>query len=649
LEIGVSGTAGNLIVIKRVRASDSVPIAAAGWESSFDSPVVISAPAHGVSFANGFGSYVTIDGQVPAGIRVNYPDGGRGVDLDGAVDFTDITLRYIEAAGPGPISESGDTRGFDLTTQGLLTNVTVTHCEAHHSDTLMQVSRSENLVVEYCDLHHSGAVNADVYHPNVIYLSSVTNATIRYNRLHDYDVEGIFFGDPGINGVKIYGNVFYQGSSTPDSGRGIEFDNSADSNNVLIYNNTFADLPLPGVNFTNGQTHPGAMVQNNLFYNIGVEFGPATHDYNWVSGDSEGEQHGIANGSYPFVNVAAHGYHILDTVGPGLPKDRGVNLGAPYNLDLDGVARGANGGWDIGAYESIPLPDDFNGDGKADILLTNHITGERAIWLMDGTAIGAGASLGLLSTAWSFDGIGDCNADGKADILLTNHTTAERAIWSMDGTRISAGASLGLLPLSWVINGMGDFDGDGKGDVLLTNQLTGERAIWLMNGPAIGSGASLGVLSSTWSISGTGDFDGDGKSDIVLTNTDSGERAIWLMNGLTIGSGASLGVLTTNWSISSTGDFDGDGKSDIILSNTLTGDRAIWLMDGFKIAGAKLLGLVPLSYVISTTGDFDGDGRCDVFLTNTITGGRAVWLMDGFTIIGANEIAFGSTDWSITR
>ena len=666
LVIGASGTAGSPITLKRVRATDPIPTAAAGWELDFDAQVIIVAADSCVYFYNGLGSYVTVDGQVDSGIRVNYANGGRGVELDGGLDFTNVMLRYIEASGPGPVVETDDTRGFDLTTQGALTNITLSHCKAHHSDTLIQATPSANLVIEYCDLHHSGAVNYDSFHPNTIYLGAATNVTIRYNQLHDFDVEGIFFGEPGNNGARIYGNLFYQGTSAPDTGRGIEFDDTADSTDVLVYNNTFVDLPLPGVSFGNGGLHPGAVVQDNLFYNTEADFGPATHDYNWFSGAGASEAHGIAHGAAPFVNATAFNYHILSAVGPDLPKDKGVNLGAPFNLDLDGVIRGSGGGWDIGAYESVPLPDDFNGDGKADILLTNIVTGERAIWLMNGTAISAGASLGLLSTDWSFDGIGDCNADGKADIVLTNHVTGERAIWLMEGTKISAGVSLGLLPLSWVISGESDFNGDGKSDVLLTNNVTGERAIWLMNGPAIGSGASLGVLSTNWSISGTGDFNGDGKSDIILTNTVTGERAIWLMNGPAIGSGASLGVISRDWAISGTGDFDGDGKADIILTNTVTGDRAIWLMDGFNIVGARLLGMVPVSYVISGTGDLDGNGKCDVFLTNTITGDRAFWLMDGAAITSANVVGLparaqvverrlanvvglGSTDWLIAR
>lgn len=132
------------------------------------------------------------------------------------------------------------------------------------------------------------------------------------------------------------------------------------------------------------------------------------------------------------------------------------------------------------------------------------------------------------------------------EVLLTNTTTGERVIWLMNGTTISVGSSLGVMPVAWSVSGTGDFDGDGKSDVFLTNTITGERAIWLMNGTTISSGAVLGTLPPAWSVGGTGDFDGDGKVDLVLTNTSTGERAMWLMNGSPL---TSLSVLPVAWMI----------------------------------------------------------------------------------------------------
>ena len=296
-----------------------------------------------------------------------------------------------------------------------------------------------------------------------------------------------------------------------------------------------------------------------------------------------------------------------------------------------------------------PPPGDLNGDGKSDILLSNTATGERAVWLMNGTTISAGASLGVLSTNWVFSAIGDFNGDGKTDIFLTNTTTGERVVWLMNGASVSAGVSLGILPTNWAVSGIGDFNADGKADIVLTNTATGDRAVWLMNGASVSAGAFIGVLATDWQISGIGDFNADGKSDIVLTNTVTGDRAAWLMNGTTVVAGAYIGVLPTTWAFSGIGDFNGDGKSDVILTNTSTGDRAVWLMNGTSVSAGAFIGVLPSNWVFSQIGDFNGDGMADIFLTNTTTGDRAIWLMNGTTITSGAGLGFLSTNWLISR
>jgi hypothetical protein len=44
---------------------------------------------------------------------------------------------------------------------------------------------------------------------------------------------------------------------------------------------------------------------------------------------------------------------------------------------------------------------DFNGHGKADILWQNIYTGQRVIWLMNGTALQSGSVSPTVGTSWS--------------------------------------------------------------------------------------------------------------------------------------------------------------------------------------------------------------------------------------------------------
>jgi hypothetical protein len=241
---------------------------------------------------------------------------------------------------------------------------------------------------------------------------------------------------------------------------------------------------------------------------------------------------------------------------------------------------------------------DFNGDGKADILWQNTSTGQRVIWLMNGTTHVSTVSFATEPTTWSIVGSNDFNGNGKADILWQNSSTGQRLIWLMNGTARQSSVSLGTVATVWSIVGSNDFNGDGKADILWQNSSTGQRLIWLMNGTTHTSTVSLGTVATVWSIVGSNDFNGDGKADILWQNTSTGQRVIWLMNGTTHTSTVSLGTVPTAWSIAGSGDFNGDGKADILWQNTSAGQRVIWLMNGTTHTSTVSLGTVGISWSI---------------------------------------------------
>ena len=296
---------------------------------------------------------------------------------------------------------------------------------------------------------------------------------------------------------------------------------------------------------------------------------------------------------------------------------------------------------------------DFNGDGKADLLWQNTATGERLVWLMNGTAFGSSVSLGVVPPGWSIAGSGDFNGDAKNDFLWQDKATGERRIWLMDGTTFSSSVSLGIVPLEWSIAGSGDFNGDGKADILWQNRATGERCIWLMNGTAFGSSVALGVVPTEWSIAGSGDYNGDGKADLLWQNRATGERLVWLMNGTAFGSSVALGVVPSEWMLggpafnAAAPDFNSDGKSDLVWQNTTTGERSLWLMAGTAYGSSAFLGVIPVEWSMAGTGDFNSDGKSDLVWQNTTTGERSLWLMDGTGYSSSVSLGVVPTPWKI--
>src|SRR5439155_680110 len=195
-----------------------------------------------------------------------------------------------------------------------------------------------------------------------------------------------------------------------------------------------------------------------------------------------------------FENITAQ---LFPTRAGGFTLRHPSSLGEDSNGELY-ITDYANGS--VFKIVALPVKSDFNGDGKADILWQNSSTGQRLIWLMNGTARTSSVSLGFVATSWSIDRKSDVKGEGMADIFWQNSSNGQRMIWLMNGTTRNSSVSLGCVATSWSIAGSSDFNGDGKADILWQNSSTGQRVIWLMNGTARTSSVSLGFVATSWSI-----------------------------------------------------------------------------------------------------------------------------------------------------
>jgi hypothetical protein len=154
---------------------------------------------------------------------------------------------------------------------------------------------------------------------------------------------------------------------------------------------------------------------------------------------------------------------------------------------------------------------DFDGDGRSDILWRHTAKGKNSLWLMSGRTIlaGSGPVQTLSNTNWAPVGVDDFNGDGRSDILWRHAVTGKNSLWLMSGRTILAGSGpLQVLSnMAWTVAGTGDFNDDGRADILWHHEGNGRNSLWLMSGRTLlaGSGPVQDVPDPSWAVLGIGD------------------------------------------------------------------------------------------------------------------------------------------------
>ena len=279
--------------------------------------------------------------------------------------------------------------------------------------------------------------------------------------------------------------------------------------------------------------------------------------------------------------------------------------GSCYAWLVNGVAKlDGNGyvGWTPGADWQAKATGDFNGDGLNDILLQNAKDSSCYVWELNGLKglSGSGFVGWTPGVDWQVKATDDFNDDGRSDVLLQNVKTGSCYLWELDGVGQMKGYGyVGWGPGSdWQVKGTGDFNGDGESDILLQNIKTGSCYLWELDGAGQlrGHGYVGWGIGPDWQVRATADFNNDHKTDILLQNVGDGSCFVWELDGVSPLKGYGFVGWTPgpDWQVKGTGDFNGDHNADILLQNVRDGSCYLWDLNGARgLVSSGFVGWTP--------------------------------------------------------
>ena len=202
--------------------------------------------------------------------------------------------------------------------------------------------------------------------------------------------------------------------------------------NWKVYNNAIVNLQGLGAGLAIDYGS-GNVAKNNIFYNNNVniiQFNSTSHDYNLFEdnyrtdgcdppcdldpGLAASETNGIHGSADPFVDWENDDFDLTSGTDA---RDNGTDLGTSYDEDAYGNTRGADGYWDIGAYEYVSGAND-----------TTAPSPDPMTWSTDPYATGDTSISMTATTATDVSGVEyyfDCTAGGGNDSGWQDSTTYE--------------------------------------------------------------------------------------------------------------------------------------------------------------------------------------------------------------------------------
>jgi hypothetical protein len=297
---------------------------------------------------------------------------------------------------------------------------------------------------------------------------------------------------------------------------------------------------------------------------------------------------------------------------------------------------------------------DFNGDGIPD-LATIDSASLRSINPSLSILLGVGdgtfrpaVDYSIANDAVEFSGFGplaaaDFDGDGKADILIVNSVRLGRLqvlFGKGDGTfgTLTVYTSLPSSLSAAADLVVADFNGDNQPDAAVA--MASVPSIVVLgrgDGTAQTPALSLNLAGAVTRLI-AGDFNRDGKTDLAagVSTLTTGTSVATIQILLGNGDGTFQKTVSYPGTLVTSGDFNGDGFTDLVTVDSF-GNTVILLGngDGTFQQGFAISAGVPLAVA-----DFNGDGRADILTANS-DGSASILL--GATSVPFNLLAAGGT------
>jgi hypothetical protein len=296
-------------------------------------------------------------------------------------------------------------------------------------------------------------------------------------------------------------------------------------------------------------------------------------------------------------------------------------------------------------YPAGPYPirlkaGDFNGDGNADVAVTQDSSTDVFVLLGTGTgSLGPPVTSTVGPNSSPLDiAVADFNSDGIADLAVTTFGTSGVSVLLGTGTG-TFGAPTNYPTGTWPQTvAVGDFNNDGVADLAVADMLSQRASVLL----GTGTGTFLPAMNVTvvgnnpYSV-GVGDFNGDGNDDLAVTMLGTAAVSVSLGNGDgTFGAPTSYPAGDSVWRLV-VADFNNDGVADLAVTNSES--RAVSVLAGtgtgsFVAPVTFPAGSVPEGLAV---GDFNGDGLPDLVATNRFSDDVSV-LLNGYPTLSCRRV-----------